>query len=86
MDAHPLRLQDAHGMFLSHLSFSRLHSAHEIVPLARLSSCSWALAVLSLSSVCRADVRGTSGMPSLVYDARAECQSADMAHSLWMPV
>jgi len=50
MDEQPLRLHDEHGTVLSHLSLRRRHSAQDMAPLARLNSCSCALAVRSLSS------------------------------------
>ena len=50
MEAHPRRLQDEQGTVLSHLSLRRRHSAQDIAPLARLSSCSWDFAVRSLFS------------------------------------
>ena len=50
MEAHPRRLQDEQGTVLSHLSLRRRHSAQDIAPLARLSSCSWDFTVRSLVS------------------------------------
>ena len=61
MEAHPRRLQDEHGTVLSHLSLRRRHSAQDMAPLARLSSCSWLLAVRSLSPSLRAAERGIVG-------------------------
>lgn len=58
MDEQPRRLHDEHGTVLSHLSLRRRHSAQDMAPLARLNSCSCALAVRSLSSGRRRAVWG----------------------------
>ena len=50
IEEQPLRLQDEQGTVLSHLSLRRRHSAQDMAPLARLYSCSCALAARSLSS------------------------------------
>ena len=64
MEAHPRRLQDEQGTVLSHLSLRRRHSAQDMAPLARLSSCSWVFAVRSLFSASwrgRAESGGMGG-------------------------
>ena len=49
IEGHPRRVHDEQGIVLSHLSLRRRHSAHEMAPRARLSSCSWTLASRALS-------------------------------------
>ena len=58
MEAHPRRLHEEQGTVLSHLSLRRRHSAQDMAPLARLSSCSWDFADRSLSPSLRAEERG----------------------------
>ena len=50
MDAHPRRSQEEQGIVLLHLSLRRRHSAQEIAPRARLSSCSCCFTDRSLFS------------------------------------
>lgn len=74
MVAQPLRVQDAHGIVLSHFSLSLLHSAQDMAPFARLISCSLDLAEASLSSICL-DLGG--GIPFDLTDTDSSTDLAD---------
>ena len=80
MEAHPLRLHEEHGTVLSHLSLRRRHSAQDIAPLARLSSCSCDFAVRSLSSL-RAAERGMAGTGAAAGEERRTSRTAARASS-----
>lgn len=49
MEGQPLRVHDEHGMFLSHFSLSRRHSAHAMTPYERFHSRSLYLLELAAS-------------------------------------